>query len=112
MDVIEIKIPSKKEYVQVVRLATSSLANNFGFNIEEIEDLKVSISEALNNYIPSMQEIKIIYEISDSFVIKVFAKEEKEIDELEKTIRKQILLSLLDEVNMTEEGIVLKKNKN
>lgn len=112
MDIIEIKIPSKKEYVQVVRLATSSLANNFGFNIEEIEDLKVSISEALNNYIPSMQEIKIIYEISDSFVIKVFAKEEKEIDELEKTIRKQILLSLLDEVNMTEEGIVLKKNKN
>ncbi|WP_181350145.1 anti-sigma B factor RsbW [Thalassobacillus sp. CUG 92003] len=48
-DFIEIKVPAKAEYVGVVRLSISGIANRMGFTYEDIEDLKVAISEALTN---------------------------------------------------------------
>ncbi|MBB6454194.1 serine/threonine-protein kinase RsbW [Salirhabdus euzebyi] len=48
-DFIEVKIPAKPEYVGVVRLTISGIANRVGFSFEEIEDLKVAISEAITN---------------------------------------------------------------
>lgn len=48
-DFIEMKVPAKAEYVGVVRLSISGIANRMGFSYEEIEDLKVSISEAITN---------------------------------------------------------------
>ncbi|RCW73023.1 anti-sigma B factor RsbW [Saliterribacillus persicus] len=48
-DFIEIRVPAKAEYVGVVRLSTSGIANRMGFSYEEIEDLKVAISEAMSN---------------------------------------------------------------
>lgn len=48
-DFIEIKVPAKPEYVGVVRLSTSGIANRMGFAYDDIEDLKVAISEAITN---------------------------------------------------------------
>lgn len=48
-DAIEIKFPSKSEYVGVVRLAVSGLGNRCNFTIDEIEDLKIAVSEACTN---------------------------------------------------------------
>lgn len=48
-DVFTISVPSKAEYVNVVRLTTSAIASRMGFNIEEIEDIKVAVSEACTN---------------------------------------------------------------
>ncbi|WP_101846589.1 anti-sigma B factor RsbW [Halobacillus sp. Marseille-P3879] len=48
-DFVEVKVPAKAEYVGVVRLSTSGIANRMGFAYEEIEDLKVAISEAITN---------------------------------------------------------------
>lgn len=48
-DFIEMKVPAKPEYVGVIRLTVSGLANRLGFSYEEIEDLKVAISEAVTN---------------------------------------------------------------
>ncbi|KGX86559.1 anti-sigma B factor RsbW [Pontibacillus litoralis] len=48
-DFIEVKVPAKAEYVGVVRLSISGIANRMGFHYEEIEDLKVAISEAITN---------------------------------------------------------------
>jgi len=50
-DLIEIKIPSKSEYVSVVRLTASSIANRLGFSYEDIEDIKMAIGEACVNCI-------------------------------------------------------------
>lgn len=50
-DFIKISIPSKAEYVSLARLTASSIANRVGFNIEEIEDIKVAIGEACTNAI-------------------------------------------------------------
>ncbi|WP_163971709.1 anti-sigma B factor RsbW [Oceanobacillus halotolerans] len=49
IDFIEMKIPSKAEYVGMVRLSLSGVASRMGFTYEEIEDLKVAVSEAITN---------------------------------------------------------------
>ncbi|WP_164671080.1 anti-sigma B factor RsbW [Virgibacillus doumboii] len=48
-DFIEMKIPAKAEYVGVARLSLSGIANRMGFTYEDIEDLKVAVSEAITN---------------------------------------------------------------
>ncbi|MET3683961.1 serine/threonine-protein kinase RsbW [Alkalibacillus flavidus] len=48
-DFVEMKLPAKSEFVGVLRLTISGLANRMGFSYEEIEDLKVATSEAITN---------------------------------------------------------------
>ncbi|AIF42391.1 anti-sigma B factor RsbW [Virgibacillus sp. SK37] len=48
-DFVEMKVPAKAEYVGVIRLSISGIANRMGFSYEDIEDLKVAISEAITN---------------------------------------------------------------
>ncbi|KNF07317.1 serine-protein kinase RsbW [Gottschalkia purinilytica] len=50
-DVLKFSIPNKPEYVSVIRLTTSAIASRIGFNIDEIDDIKVSIGEACTNII-------------------------------------------------------------
>ena len=54
-DKINLTVSSKKEdiaeYMSVVRLTTSAIASKIGFDIEEIDDMKVSIGEACTNII-------------------------------------------------------------
>ncbi len=50
-DNFKLIVPGKPEYVGAVRLAISSLANNAGFDIEAIEDIKVAVSEACTNIV-------------------------------------------------------------
>lgn len=50
-DSINMRFPSKAEYVGVIRLTVSAIANRMGFNIEEIEDIKVAVTEACTNAI-------------------------------------------------------------
>ncbi len=48
---IDLSIPANPEYVSIVRLTASVIANNIGFDFEEIEDIKVAVSEACNNVV-------------------------------------------------------------
>lgn len=48
-DYIEMKIPSKPEYVGIIRLTLSGIASRMGFSYDEIEDLKIATSEACTN---------------------------------------------------------------
>lgn len=50
-DYVNMTLPCKPEYVGVVRLTVSAIANRMGFNIEEIEDIKVAVAEACTNAI-------------------------------------------------------------
>ena len=45
----QIDIPCKSEYVAVIRLTISGLASRLNFDIENIEDIKIAVSEACNN---------------------------------------------------------------
>jgi len=48
-DFVEMRIPAKAEYVGVVRLSMSGIASRMGFSYEDIEDLKIAVSEAITN---------------------------------------------------------------
>ena len=48
---INMSLPSKPEYVSIARLAASFVANQMGFDIEIIEDIKLAVGEACNNAI-------------------------------------------------------------
>ncbi|MFZ5968729.1 MAG: ATP-binding protein [Bacillota bacterium] len=50
-DSLSMSVPSKPEYVSVARLTASAVASRMGFNIEEIEDIKVAVAEACTNAI-------------------------------------------------------------
>ncbi len=48
---ISMSLPTKPEYVSVVRFTASVIANEMGFNIEDIDDIKVAVGESCNNAI-------------------------------------------------------------
>ena len=49
--VVELRIPSKAEWVAVARLAVAAVANRLNFSIEDIEDVKLAVAEACTNCI-------------------------------------------------------------
>ncbi|WP_424767405.1 anti-sigma B factor RsbW [Paenibacillus sp. sgz302251] len=48
---ISLTVPARPEYVDIVRLTLFGIANKAGFTYEEIEDMKVAVTEACTNVI-------------------------------------------------------------
>ncbi len=67
---IVLSIPANPEYVSIVRLTASVIANSIGFDFEEIEDIKVAVSEACNNAVMHSKG-------EDNFEIKFIKESEK-----------------------------------
>jgi serine/threonine-protein kinase RsbW len=44
-DVIRLSVPAALEYVRIVRLTGSGVASRLGFDVEEIENLRVALDE-------------------------------------------------------------------
>jgi len=75
---IHLTIPAQAEYIDTVRLAVYSIASKAGFSYEDIEDMKVAVSEACTNVVLHAYEhqhdgiIDITFEIdTDSISIKI-----------------------------------------
>lgn len=49
VDYIEMKVPAQPEYVGIIRLTLSGVASRMGYTYDEIEDLKIAVSEACTN---------------------------------------------------------------
>lgn len=66
-DKVELKFPSKAEYISLVRLAASSVANTMELNVDEIEDIKVCISEACMNALNfnENEQIEAVFDLKD-----------------------------------------------
>lgn len=108
MDKITITIPARKIYLKSIRLFTASLASDLGFNIEEVEDLRVVVSEAIN-YKISDEDVKIEFLPEDkNLQIKVIGKD-KSLDERALKMRDLILKELADEVEITSGEIKIIK---
>lgn len=56
---VDITIPSISEYVGIVRLAISGIATRMDYSIEEIEDIKIAVSEACTNAVQYAYDPKI-----------------------------------------------------
>ncbi len=50
-NIIRMTVPADSSNISVVRMTASSIANRIGFNIEEVDDVKIAISEACTNVI-------------------------------------------------------------
>ncbi len=51
MDQFKLTLPNKKEYVISARLAATSIASVFGFDVEKIDDIRMAVGEACNNVV-------------------------------------------------------------
>lgn len=62
-------LPAKSEYVSTARLTASSVANRVGFNIDEVEDIKVAVSEVCNMVLSKLGmdllQYRIVFEINN-----------------------------------------------
>ncbi|WP_069651067.1 ATP-binding protein [Caloranaerobacter ferrireducens] len=117
-DIISLTIPAKAEYVSVVRLTSSAIASRIGFDIEEIDDIKVAIAEACTMIIKNgeKQNIDIEFEImEDRLIISIQAKQfvcqerDDEISDISDNRSLSILIieSLMDEVKCDNcDGVV------
>jgi serine/threonine-protein kinase RsbW len=107
------EISANPEYVSIIRLTTSGIANKVGFCLDDIEDLKVAISEACTNAIKHSLEDRftIIYTmIEKGLTIEIIdngkgynTKEvsEPDLDNLKESgMGLFIIESLMDEVNV------------
>ncbi len=45
-ELVELRIPSRPEWVALARLAAATVANRLHFSIEDIEDVKLAVAEA------------------------------------------------------------------
>lgn len=49
--IVQLSIPADAQFLDIVRLTLYGLAAKMGFSYEEIEDMKVAVSEACNNVV-------------------------------------------------------------
>ncbi|MBN2286478.1 MAG: ATP-binding protein [Tissierellales bacterium] len=68
-ETIKLEIPKKSEFISIIRLTTSFVANNVGFNIEEIDDLKVVVSEMciyfINHLDAAIRPLNIVFQFDN-----------------------------------------------
>lgn len=63
-DVISLSIPNNAEYVGVVRLAVAGLAARLNYSVDDVENIKIAVSEACSNAIQYAYEDKGIITIT------------------------------------------------
>ncbi|MDU6792061.1 MAG: anti-sigma regulatory factor, partial [Anaerococcus sp.] len=101
MDTISLIIPPKTIYLKSMRLLAASLASDMGFDIEEVEDIRVVVSEAIN-YKMSDRDIKINFYVKENLMkVEVIGKD-REIEEENLKIKQIILEQLADKVEVVE----------
>jgi serine/threonine-protein kinase RsbW len=64
---LQLRIPSRAEWVSVARLAVAGIAHRIDASIDEVEDLKLAVAEACTNCIQHAQgneEVLVTFEIS------------------------------------------------
>lgn len=67
LETIKMEVTSNPEYVSIVRLTVSGLANKVGFSLDDIEDIKVAVSEACTNAIK--------HSLDDKFLVQFYVSE-------------------------------------
>ncbi|MDW5299923.1 MAG: hypothetical protein SA378_07290 [Sedimentibacter sp.] len=120
MDKINLIIPKKSEYMSTIRLTTSALSNLGCFNVDDIEDLKVIVSEVctffINNVEHNNEPLNIDYHLCNkSLQVEVSDLNEGEITEENKINSEMCIMiieSLADNYNfdLKNKKIIFEKN--
>lgn len=49
-EMVELTVPARAEFVRLVRLVMAGIGNSLDFTLDEIDDLKMAVSEAYNMF--------------------------------------------------------------
>jgi len=119
-ETIELTIPFSAEYVGTARLTASSIAHKIGFDIDDIEDIKVSMSEVCNKFVKNGSEkvsnYRIIFKIYSEKLSMMFFCED---DSLKCIFNEEtdaygiaIMKALMDEAELcTKDGYLVLLSK-
>ncbi len=106
-DVFKLTFPAKPDYILAVRLFVSAIAERQGFNIEDIEDIKVACAEACTVLLaacPETIDIHITIENGIQMVL-IAAGQKGEIKQDEVSQLSQYLLeALVDECEFVKQN--------
>ena len=58
-ETIKMDISANPDFVSIIRLTTSGIANKIGFSMDDIEDMKVAVSEACSNAVKHSEDNKV-----------------------------------------------------
>ncbi len=118
-DRVTLILPAKGEYVSTARLAASSVANRIGFNIDEVEDIKVAVSEVCNIILSKageeISQYRVAFDIDGNKLKITFTGEEFQLkcfsESLENEYGLYIMKALMDSVELYNEdySIVMTK---
>lgn len=115
LETVELRIPSKPEWVAVARLTIAAIANRLPFSVEDIEDLKLAMAEACTYVIAASSEdsIEMTFETGSNF-LRIRVRDRGAVRP-EKAIQRPagvsteglgifLIQALMDEVEHTAEG--------
>ncbi len=112
MKTIRLTIPSEPAYVTTLRLVAASAARSMDMDVEEVDDLRVCVSEAVNYLLPYNEEISVVFAMEeDRLQVSIRASNREEEGE-ESHLHHLILEALMDEVEEEENTIVLVKHRS
>lgn len=114
MDVLKFSLPNDALYFSTVRLMATGILSTLNRDIEEIEDIKMALTESLNICLNLKmdEDIDIVFEIDEkSLKIKVSQISEEKLNSCEKlSLARTIIDYLIDKSYFEENTLVLEKN--
>ncbi|MGH2454404.1 MAG: ATP-binding protein [bacterium] len=105
---VVMSIPARAEYVGVVRLAAAAIAGRMAFGYDEVEDLKVAVSEACSEAILSAGSlVEIQFEVfPDRLEILVAGGADRGEERAQESDMGLLLMRvLMDEVRTERQGV-------
>ena len=101
-EVVRLMVPGSLEYVRVVRLTSAAVASRYGFDVEEIEDIRVAVDELVSVVIEagSGGEVSLTFSnLGDGFAIEGHAPVDR--DPMLDDLTRQILSVVVDDFEIT-----------
>jgi hypothetical protein len=101
-DVVRLSFPGSLEYVRVARMTATAVGARLGFDVEEIEDLRVAVDELASVVIEAGEGAEVSVTFSDlggSFVVegRATVRTEPRLDDL----TQQILRVVVDDFELS-----------
>ncbi len=111
-DNVTLVLPLKREYVSTARLTASSVANRIGFNIDEIEDIKVAVSEVCNIILSKkadeIGQYRISFDIKENILEVMFRGENTQFNCFKESLENEyglyIMKALMDTVELCNDN--------
>ncbi|MGQ0548831.1 MAG: ATP-binding protein [Armatimonadota bacterium] len=104
---IELTIPARPEYIAVVRLAAAGVAGRTALSFDDIEDLKIAVSEACTAVIlGGDQQVHVRFEVApDRLDIRIaHGRPPADVPDEEREMRLLLMRCLMDDVRMEVDG--------